>query len=361
MTIPERIERAWRLLAEWGADALLVGSPANRRWLSGFTGSAGWLLLTETEALLSTDFRYWEQVGRQAPAYTLATNDGRDRLPTHLIAQSGAKHVAFEAAHMTVDVFDRLQERAGPSVEWMRRSVTVEHLRAVKSPGELERIRRAAAITDLAVAQVPFLARPGVTEKALAWRLEQALHEGGADGAAFEIIVASGPNAALPHHRPGSRELAEGDALTIDIGALVDGYRSDLTRTFYLGETPDARFQEIYGLVLRAQTTALEQMRAGMTGQAIDALGRDIIEAAGYGEQFGHGLGHGVGLEIHERPSLGRLVAEEQVPAGSVVTVEPGVYLPGWGGVRIEDLVLLTADGAELLSHAPKEVVAIRM
>jgi Xaa-Pro aminopeptidase len=234
---------------------------------------------------------------------------------------------------------------------------TVEPLRAVKSAEELQLIRRAAAITDSVAAQIPALIRPGMTERELSWELEKRLRESGANGTAFPIIVASGPNAALPHHASGDRMLQRGDALIVDMGAAVSGYMSDLTRSFFLGETPDAQYAAVYDAVQEAQRRALAGMRAGMTGRAVDALARDRLVEAGYGDHFGHGLGHSLGLEIHEQPRLSRL-NEKPLPAGVVLTVEPGVYLPGWGGVRLEDLVLLTEAGVEVLSACPHVGVA---
>jgi Xaa-Pro aminopeptidase len=272
-----------------------------------------------------------------------------------MLRESGAKRVAVEAGHISVAEFDLLRSQVGDSIEWLKRVETVEALRAVKSEEELALIRRAAAITDQAIDLVPQLARPGVSERWLAWQLEKGVRELGADGVAFDIIVASGPNSALPHHHPGDRELRAGDAIVVDMGALVDGYRSDLTRTFYLGSEADDTFQRVFNLVQEAQTNALTYMRPGMTSQAVDALARDVISDADHDQHFGHGLGHGVGLDIHEQPWLSRSQADAFVVAGSVVTVEPGVYIPGWGGVRIEDLVLLTDQGALALSHAPKQ------
>jgi Xaa-Pro aminopeptidase len=230
---------------------------------------------------------------------------------------------------------------------------TVEALREVKAEEEIELIRRAAAITDAAMEQVPTLARVGIDERELAWQLERRMREAGADEMAFPVKVAGGPNAARPHHSPGDRPLQVGDTIIVDMGAAVGGYRSDLTRSFHLGADPGQKFWEVYNLTLQAQKTALAEMRAGMSGREIDGLARSVIEAGGYGDDFGHSLGHGVGLEIHEGPRLGR-TTDEAAPAGAVVTVEPGIYLPGWGGIRIEDLVLLTAEGAETISACPK-------
>jgi Xaa-Pro aminopeptidase len=343
-------------LSTWGADALLIGSPANRRWLSGFSGSAGWLLITADQALLATDFRYWQQAENQAPAFTLfRLRNHSNELFQEFIQASGVQRVAVEAEHMTLARFDSLNKIEG--VAWLPLNKSVEPLRHIKSAVEMAAIRAAAAMTDRAMARVHEIARPGMTEQELAWELEKWLREGGADAVAFPIIVAAGPNGALSHHRPGDQRLQLGDSIVIDMGASRDGYQSDMTRTFHLGAQPDARFWKIYNLVAQAHETTMAHMRPGMTGKAIDALARDVIIAGAYGEQFGHSLGHGVGLEVHEGPRLSFLAEDEIIPVGAVVTVEPGIYIPGWGGVRIEDLVLVTENGLEAISRCPKTPV----
>lgn len=348
----ERLARVRAAFEAWEVDGLLVGSAANRRWLSGFTGSAGWLLVTADAALLATDFRYWSQAETQAPAFSLFRFDEGTR-PVDFVQSAGATAIGVEASHLTLADFDEVRDADG--VTWRPLAKTLEPMRAVKSPAEIEQIRAAAAITDRVMAQVNQLARPGQTEAELAWELEKRLRESGADAIAFPIIVASGPNAARPHHTSGQRPLQEGDAIIVDMGAARDGYMSDLTRSFFLGNEPSPQFREIYDLVLEAQQTALGGLRPGATTRAADALARDTIAAAGHKEHFGHGLGHGVGLEVHEDPHLSpRAKFDQPLRAGMVTTVEPGVYIPGWGGVRIEDLILVTGNGAEALSRCPK-------
>jgi Xaa-Pro aminopeptidase len=216
-------------------------------------------------------------------------------------------------------------------------------------------IRAAAAITDTVMGQVNELVAPGQRESELAWELEKMMRDAGATGLAFDITVASGPNAAMSHHKPGNRKLQAGDALIVDMGAELNGYKSDLTRTFYLGDEPDDTFWAVYNLALLAHGVAMAGGRAGMTGKAIDDLARAVIRDGGHGDNFGHSLGHGVGLEIHEAPRLSFRADNEIVSSGSVVTLEPGIYVEGWGGVRIEDLVLATAEGLESISRCPKE------
>jgi len=345
---------------EWKVDGVLITGPANRRWLSGFTGSSGSILLTRQRAVFSTDSRYWEQATRQAPAFELYRHtDDKDSARNFLEIGQGQR-IGIEAQHMTVAQRNAVQRVE--SVTWVELPETVEPLRAVKSAEELALIRRAAAITDETVAQVSRLAQPGLSEAAVAWELEKYMREAGASRVGFDIIVASGPNSALPHHRPGERLLQAGDIVIVDLGAEFGGYKSDLTRTFYLGEAAPDAFWDIYHTVHAAQVAAIGGIRAGVTGQHVDSLARDLIAGAGHAEHFGHGTGHAVGLDIHEEPRFSRVAEKTIIPAGAVMTVEPGIYLPGYGGVRIEDLVLVTAEGSEYLSQAPKTpLVPLRM
>ena len=337
---------------EWQVDALLLTSAANRRWTSGFTGSAAHLLISRQRAVLATDSRYWERAAQEAPAYEIfRLGDDKDAM-TNFLATAGAARIGVEANHISVAKQSALDKHT--DIVWVPLPATVEPLRSVKTASELAAIRAAARLTDEAVAQVPRLARPGVSERAVAWELEKFMREAGAEAVAFDIIVASGPNSALPHHHPGDRLLQAGDIVIVDLGAQVDGYKSDLTRTFYLGNAGDDAFWSIYDTVRQAHAAAIDGIHPGVTGKAIDALARDLIIAAGHGDHFGHGTGHGVGLEIHEDPRFSRLAEKTIIPSGAVMTVEPGIYLPGYGGVRIEDLVLVTDDGAEYLSAAPQ-------
>jgi Xaa-Pro aminopeptidase len=355
-----RLARLRAALAAADLPALLVTAPANRRYLSGFTGSYGALLVAPDAALLLTDSRYTIQAGRQAPGFGLReiVNPGRP-LP-QVVAESAAElglgRLAFEAAHTTVADHARLAAALGDGVVLAPCEGVVETLREVKDAGEVAALRRAAALTDAALAAVLPRLSPEHSEKQAAWMLESTMRELGADGPSFDIIVAAGPNAALPHHRPGDDALGAGRPIVIDMGALVAGYHADLTRTVVLGE-PDARFREIYAIVLEAQLRAIGGLRPGVRGDEVDALAREHIAAAGYGDKFGHGLGHGVGLDIHEGPQLRRAPAGGKgaaLEAGMVTSVEPGIYLEGWGGVRIEDLALVTDGGCEVLSAAPK-------
>ncbi|NNJ08994.1 aminopeptidase P family protein [Chloroflexales bacterium ZM16-3] len=358
-----RLTRLRAALGERGLPALLVSSPANRRYISGFSGSNGALLITADAALLFTDGRYVIQAGRESPDFELREIVNPDHpmadLLTEAATELGLRQVAFEAAHVSVaQHYEFARALFDTPVELEPAEGVVEALREVKDAEELATLRKAIAITDEAITAVIPQLRPEMTERQAAWMLEVAMRERGADGLSFPIIVAAGPNSALPHARPGNEPLGVGRPIIIDMGALVDGYHADLTRTVCLGE-PDAQFHEIYNIVREAQGRVLAGLRPGLRCNAADALAREHIAAAGYGDKFGHGLGHGVGLDIHEGPSLRRAAPgkEQSGPrlhAGNVMSVEPGIYLEGWGGVRIEDLALITEDACEVLSKANK-------
>lgn len=356
-TYPQRITAVRQKFDEWQTDALLITSPANRRWLSGFTGSNAMLLLTPDQALIATDSRYYERAQIEAPLFTLFKHERTRQHDRHFFQAVSAKCMGIEKKHVTLEQAANWRGlRTG--IHWRPLLETVEPLRAIKSAAEIAIMRRAAAMTDQAMAQFPHIARPGLTEKQLAWELEKLMMAAGADGLAFATSVASGPNSALPHHTTSSRALQPGDVIIVDMGARLEGYHSDMTRTFYLGGEPPARFWELFRLVQQAQQQTLQHTRPGMTLLEADALARDIIHGAGHKEHFGHGLGHGVGLEIHEDPFLSpRAPANSILKAGMNVTIEPGIYIPGWGGIRLEDFAWLTVDGWQLLSHTPYDPV----
>lgn len=352
--LKKRLNDVRNQLSMWQVDGLLVTGYANFRWLSGFTGSNCKLLVTSSKALLATDFRYYEQAQSQAPHFTLFKHERRTEDDIAFLEEAAVSSLAFNTSQLSVAQFEALRA-AAPDVSWNGQPQTVETLRLVKSADEIEKIRRAAAITDHAMAQVPKLAKPGMSEKQLAWQLEKAMRDAGADGLAFDILVASGANAALPHHRAGERPLRDGDTVIIDMGAMLDGYRSDLTRSFYLGARLPDDYANVYGIVQAAQCAILDRARPRMRCKVVDALARDVIANAGYGDRFGHGSGHGIGLDVHEDPFLSQRAADEKIiDVGMTLTVEPGIYLPGWGGVRIEDLTIVTESGLERLSHCPE-------
>lgn len=304
-------------------------------------------------AILATDFRYIEQARTQAPEYQVrrVTGDVSDWLPG-LAAELGLGEVAFEAACITVAQHNKLIEALDKAKSGMRLTPLdglVESLRAVKEPEEIRFIKQAAELANSTYELIEAGIRPGMTEKEVAWELEKALRQKGSQAVPFEIIVASGPNAALPHARPTSRAIGAGEPVVIDMGARVGGYCSDLSRTICSGKR-DGRFEEIYHIVLQAQQAAIAAIKAGATGESVDAAAREVIKSAGYGKAFGHGLGHGVGLVPHELPHVAPN-SKEPLVDGMIFTVEPGIYLPGWGGVRIEDLVLMESGQAHVLSQ----------
>ncbi|MGA9348725.1 MAG: Xaa-Pro peptidase family protein [Anaerolineae bacterium] len=349
-----RLTKLREALTTEGLDTILIAQPENRRYLSGFTGSAGVLLISQDQAILATDFRYYEQVEKQAPDFRLAkiTDKFKTLLP-ELVHQVGAKRVGFESAHLTVDQYKEWEEVA-EGFELVPTKELVEGIRAVKDENELNKIRKSIALADEAFVHTVGFIEPGMTEKEVAWELEVFMRTHGAEKMAFDLIVGSGPNGAMPHATVSERVIRAGEPIVIDMGAMIDGYNSDLTRTICAGR-PDDKFKEIYNIVLEAQCTAEQSIRPGMTGKQADGIARQVIEEAGYGEHYGHGLGHGVGLAVHEKPGVGRL-SEDVLEPGMVFTIEPGIYLPGWGGVRIEDIVVMREDGVQVLTQASKKL-----
>jgi Xaa-Pro aminopeptidase len=351
-----RLDKIRARLEQAGVDAVIVSSDENRRYLSGFNGTAGSLVITLKDAVLATDFRYVEQAGQQAPDFRVLRTMGTDWL-TDLLKQLGVQRLGFESQLMTVATHERLlkaltENSGSPSISMVPISGLVEDLRSVKDETEMALLTRAIEISDKAFEEVSKTIQAGQTEKEIAWKLEKAVRELGAEAISFDTIVATGPNAALPHHRPDDSVVREGQTLIIDMGARYQGYCSDLSRTICLGQ-PDDTFRKVYDTVLGAQLTAIATVERGMTGGDADGLARTVIEEAGYGENFGHSLGHGVGLEVHEHPGVGPNspgVLEDGMP----FTIEPGIYISGWGGVRIEDVVVLENGRARVISKAPK-------
>ncbi len=356
----ERISRLRQKMAAAGLDALLITRQENRRYLAGHAApdassvsSAGWLLVGMQQGLLFTDFIEYEAARQQVRDVEVvrARASVREAVAEELRAY---RRAGFEDNHLTYASYKFLTEKA-QGTELVPATGMVEELRAIKDETELAITRRAEALTDQALAYVMSQMHPGITENEVAWGLECWMREHGAEGMAFRPIVGSGPNGALPHAGATDRRIEIGDPVVIDLGARVDGYCGDLTRSFCLGRA-DAKYIEIYNAIGEAQRAALAALRAGLPGKEADTIARDRLIAAGYGEAFGHSLGHGVGLVVHESPRLAQ-TSTDVLADGMLVTVEPGVYLPGWGGIRTEDLVAITRDGAEVLSHAPKEPV----
>jgi Xaa-Pro aminopeptidase len=338
-------------------DAFVITNGYNRRYVSGFTGSSGCCLLTAQAAELITDFRYIEQATKQAQGFEIVRHEG-DMLKTAVerARQHGSKRLGFEKNHLTYALFQRLQELA-QEIELVPVAGIVEDARLVKTPEEVQIIKEAAEIADKAFAHILTYIKPGMTELQVANELEFYMRSLGAASSSFDIIVASGARSALPHGVASDKVIEAGDMVTLDFGAYYKGYCSDITRTIAVGE-PGEKMREIYDIVLRAQLNGVTKLKSGMTGKEADALTRDIITDAGYGPYFGHSTGHGIGLEVHEGPGLS-IRGEQVLVPGMVVTVEPGIYLEGVGGVRIEDDVLITENGCEILTKSPKELLVI--
>jgi Xaa-Pro aminopeptidase len=357
MASKSKLDRLREKMQEQGLDAFLVSSSENRRYMSGFSGSAGYLLITDKDAVLATDFRYTEQAGNQAPGYRIDRITGALSWFPKLTAEFGVKKIGFESNDMTVATHTALakaaaEEEGSNHPELVATSNVIDRLRAHKEPDEIKLLIEAVRISDEALDEIAAKITPGMTEAQIAWELEKAMRERGAEDIAFDTIVGAGPNGALPHHRADETVVKQGDAIVIDMGARYMGYNSDLTRTIFVGE-PDEKFKKIYNIVLEAQLVAEDRVRVGMTGGQIDDISRDIIKEAGYGDNFGHSLGHGVGLAVHEYPRVGPR-ADDEIVDGMVFTIEPGIYLSGWGGVRIEDIVVMENGRARVLSRANK-------
>ncbi len=352
----DRTDRLIDLLAGLDVDLMLVTDLVNVRYLTGYTGSNGLALVGPRTRTFVTDFRYVEQAAAEVDSGFERRRAPRDLIEavTEALPPDPVR-LGFEDADMTVRQHKRLREMLPARVELVPAGTAVKGLRRIKEPREAEAIRAACRLADAALEQVLAEGLAGRTEREVALRLERTMQDLGASRAAFDSIVAAGPRGALPHARPTEAEIRAGDMVVIDWGAELDGYCSDCTRTVAVGE-PGAEAREIHALVLTAQLVGLSAVKPGAAGRAVDAAARSVIAEAGHAEAFGHGLGHGVGLEVHEPPQLSTR-SEDELAAGNTVTVEPGVYLPGRFGVRIEDLVLVTEAGAEVLSSLPKELV----
>jgi Xaa-Pro aminopeptidase len=348
-----RLEAA---LDELELDALLVTRLVNVRYLTGFTGTNGQLLAQRGGGIFLTDSRYEDQAKRQLPDLALEIySRGLAGALADACRDGSGQRLGFEASGVTFKTWRELDGIDG--VELSPTEDVVERLRWVKDPEELALIERAQAAADDAFERVTSKLTEGMTERDVAIELEIAMRDAGAEALGFPTIAAFGENAAEPHHGPGDRALARGDIVKLDFGARVEGYHSDMTRTVAFGE-PDPLLREIHALVLRAQQVGADAVRAGARGGDADAAARAIIEDAGYGDRFGHSLGHGIGLEVHEGPTL-RGGGDDLLPEGTIVTVEPGVYVPGLGGVRIEDMVAVGADGCRALPKTPKELLIL--
>lgn len=341
-------------LAEESCQAFVSFHPPTNQYLSGFTGTTSAIIITETQAQFLCDFRYTEQAENTVTAYMIEEVSGDIVTRTAERLQAlGIARTAFEPSNLSVAQHETVAEHYDGELVGAPRIVAA--LRERKKPDEIAAIREASELKEAVVMPLIENLREGVRERELAAEIEYQLRRAGAAGVSFPPIVAFGEGSSLPHYSPGDRPLRQGDVILIDCGCLYRGYCSDWTRTFCFGSIPGAWFGEIYAVTLEAQLTSIEACRPGAPCREVDAVARGIIQAAGYGEHFGHGLGHGLGIEVHESPRLNPTSTATLAP-GMVVTVEPGIYLPGRGGVRIEDLVVITEDGREVLTRVPKEL-----
>ncbi len=350
-----RIQKVKELIKEKEVHGILISSPENRRYFSGFTGSAGNLLITPDKNLLVTDFRYISQGKEQAEGYEIIKTSKEYSL-TNVIKNEKLESIAIEEDYTTYEQYLKYTEKL-PDIDIKSLDKNLLKIRSIKEEDEISKIRNAAQITDKAYSYILNEIKPGIKERDVANALEFFMKNEGAAKVSFDIIVASGVRSSLPHGIASEKVIEKGDMITLDFGCVYEGYCSDMTRSFVLGKATE-RQKEIYHVVLKAQMEALNSVKDGITGIELDNIARDIITDAGYGDYFGHGLGHGVGLLVHELPHVNHLGQEKMEP-GNVITIEPGVYIPEYGGVRIEDLVVVRKDGYEVLSNSPKDLIEI--
>lgn len=363
----ERIDRVRQEMRDRDLDALLITHPSNRFYLTGVTGediapneSSGHLFITASDVVLVTGSVNTTQAQAQASHTRVVTREGSwAATDAAVILDAGIDRIGYESQAMIDGVFRGINEELGKAskiVDWVATDGLVEKFRAKKSPAEVDVLRRAFQITNEAFERVVPTIRAGQSEWDVSWRIHVAMVELGAQGPAFPTIVAAGEHAARPHHEPGERLIRDGEPIVIDMGARYHGYCADLTRTVWVGE-PDSKLREIYPIVAEAVERVLERVQPGVSGADMDAAAREYITSRGYGEAFSHGLGHGVGVRVHEAPSASKQ-SSDVLEAGNVITVEPGIYLPDWGGVRVEDVILLTGGGIEVLTTATKNRIS---
>lgn len=357
----QEIEKTIRgFLQEKGLDGVLVADGSNMRYLSGFTGETGYLYLSRGRQVILTDSRYTLQAKEEAPDFQVkevSRQEGYKEKLLKLTREDNTERLGFEDQVMTYAAVEGFREKLSSVREWVPLGEALGVFRQIKTEAEVECMARAEAIGDEAFTYLLGELRPGVTELTIAAKLEFYMKTHGAEDIAFPSIVASGLHSAMPHATPSQKKLEEGDFITLDFGCRFGGYCSDMTRTVVLGKANE-RQREIYRIVLEAQLAGLGAVRAGISGKEADGVARKVIEEAGYGEYFGHALGHSVGLQVHERPALSK--GEETIlRPGMIETVEPGIYVPGFGGVRIEDMVVVTEDGCRNLTHSPKELIEL--
>ncbi|WP_066293661.1 M24 family metallopeptidase [Bacillus sp. FJAT-29937] len=352
----EKLQKLRSVLERLGIDGMLITSEFNRRYMTNFTGSAGVVLISGENAQFITDFRYIEQATAECEGYEIVKHAGS--IPDEVAEQAkklGIKKLGFEQDHLTFSAYKSYEKAV--EGELVPVSGEIEKLRLIKSEAEIKILKAAADIADAAYKHILEFIRAGITELDVSNELEFFMRKAGAASSSFDIIVASGYRSALPHGRASDKVIEKGDFVTLDFGAYYNGYISDITRTLAVGE-PDAKLKEIYDIVLQAQLRGMNGIKPGMSGKEADALTRDYITEKGYGENFGHSTGHGIGLEVHEGPTLS-FKSDIILEPGMVVTVEPGIYIPGLGGVRIEDDTVITKDHNESLTHSTKELIIL--
>jgi Xaa-Pro aminopeptidase len=353
-----RINKIQKKIKQENLDALLITTLTNVRYLSGYSGSNGLLVVTPTKSFFLTDFRYWGQAKKEVKGSRIiyGERDLFDDLPKLGVFKPKRVKLGFESENVSFTLYQRLKALL-PEALLVPTEKFVESLMVVKDQDELKRIRKAVQITDSVFSQILSFIQPGITEQDLSAEIEYMMKKNGAEGTAFETIVASGFRSALPHGRASHKKIKKGEFVTFDMGALVEGYCADMTRTVVVGKAKP-RQKKVYELVLKAQKKAIRSARAGLRCEKLDRIARDVIKKAGFGKYFGHGLGHGIGLLVHDLPRVSSKSDEVLMP-GMVVTVEPGIYIPNWGGVRIEDDVLITKKGCEVLNQSPKKLLEI--
>ncbi|MBA5276184.1 aminopeptidase P family protein [Enterococcus hirae] len=351
-----RVEKLRKKMQEENLDSFLITSPYNLRYLTNFTGTTGLAVITLEKAFFITDFRYTEQAVDQAQGFEIIKNVGPIfEEVADLVQKEGLRELGFEETTVSFLEYSVLEEII--DAQLIPISGMIEELREIKDEEEIAIIEKACSIADLAYDHILKMIQPGMTEIEVANQLDFYMRSLGASGVSFETIVASGLRSAMPHGVASKKIIEQGDLITIDFGCYYEGYVSDMTRTFAIGD-PGEQLKEIYQIVLEAQLAVLEVAKPGVTGKQLDAVARDYITKHGYGEAFGHSTGHGIGLEIHEGPNVS-VRAEKQFVPGNIITDEPGIYLPGIGGVRIEDDLLITSDGNRVLTHSPKELIIL--
>lgn len=354
----ERVNAVRTNMKKHNIDALIITNLENIRYVTGFTGSTAIGVITKDRAVILVDSRYILQAKKECSGVEAVLFSG-DWIETvaPIIAESKAERVGFEQDYVTISLHKKMRKAVSKPAKLVGVSRTVEEIRIVKDADEIQTIKRAAAITDECFSHLLEFIKPGMTERDVALEIYLYFYNQDAN-LAFGSIVAAGENAAFPHHKTGNDTIKKGQMLKLDFGAMVDGYNADLTRTIFVGNPPDAKQKEIYQIVLDAQMKAIDAIKPGKKGKQIDAVARKYIESKGYGEYFGHGLGHSLGIGVHDGPGFAP-TSETVLEPGMVMTVEPGIYIEGWGGVRIEDDILVTEDGCEVLTKSRKDITVI--